>query len=72
VTNVPLVAKSYCQLEAIANPFQVRRRAIEPVITSLAVSKGRSTMKVIAVPSEAGRRLVFPGFKASGSNLTRL
>jgi rhodanese-related sulfurtransferase len=40
-----------------------------PVITSLAVSKGRSTTNDTGPPSEAGRRPVFPGVRASGAYL---
>jgi hypothetical protein len=42
------------------------RRAIGPVTMSLAVSKDRSTTIGTAAPPAAGRRPVFPGFRASG------
>jgi hypothetical protein len=51
-------------------PRRWRQRVTAPAITSLAVSKDRSTTRGIAATSEDGRRRVFPGIRASGTHLS--
>jgi hypothetical protein len=51
-------------------PRRWRQRVTAPAITSLAVSKDRSTTRGIAATSEDGRWRVFPGIRASGTHLS--